>query len=231
MGLSGRWTLGIWNQPVTLPLKGLYLSGQQTIDTAFSKHTPACVVKGCSQTQVKSIPMSEGRVREDQLTALMGRCHQVSLLLSSRKHLAWYLVRAIISKNIPLPNLTQVYLSSLISYESQRFDGLNDANSQRPRLLSPLVCDLVFLALLSSVTRCKQNTLPHGRGRWRREHFTLERRYVSMNQNQSILSTWIWVMFCYFRATQENWALLFPWSHQHIKRNPHVFLKVGIWIL
>lgn len=114
MGLSGRWTLRLWNQPVTLPLKGLYLSGKQTIDTAFSKHTPACVVKGCSQTQVKSIPMSEGRVREDQLTALMGRCHQVSLLLSSRKHLAWYLVRAIISKNIPLPNLTQAYLSSVL---------------------------------------------------------------------------------------------------------------------
>lgn len=126
---------------------------------------------------------------------------------------------------------SSVFILCLIGYESQRFDALNDANSQRPRLLSPLVCDLVFLALLSSVTRCKQNTLPHGRGRWRREHFTLERRYVSMNQNQSILSTWIWVMFCYFRATQENWALLFPWSHQHIKRNPHVFLKVGIWIL
>lgn len=130
----------------------------------------------------------------------------------------------------PQPD-SSVFILCLIGYESQRFDGLNDANSQRPRLLSPLVCDLVFLALLSSVTRCKQNTLPHGRGRWRREHFTLERRYVSMNQNQSILSTWIWVMFCYFRATQENWALLFPWSHQHIKRNPHVFLKVGIWIL
>lgn len=45
---------------------------------------------------------------------LMGRYHQVSLLLSSRKHLAWYLVRAIISRNIPLPNLIQAYLSSVL---------------------------------------------------------------------------------------------------------------------